>query len=202
MSEGYTLLGQAVGTGAGTVAAGDDPRFAGPNMWTPADHGFTSWAFDPSFLNGAQLTVNGTLYITALRIRVATTITNVYWHNSTAGVTPTSGQNFAALISSAGAVLSSVGVDAKVTSANALQTAVLGTPQAVASGFVWVALLFNAATPPTVFRANPSLNTASNVNLAATAFRYATAGTSLTALPGSITPASNVVGPAIWAAVS
>jgi hypothetical protein len=53
-----------------------------------------------------------------------------------------------------------------------------------------------------VLRTNGSTTGTNNAGCAAATYRFCTNGTGLTALPGSITPSSNAVGPSIWAAVS
>jgi hypothetical protein len=194
-------------TAAGTVALPAAATIGGltvadPNVIQPADHALIAWSYDPSFASTGNLLTNGTFYLSAVRLRRTATIATVWWAQSAAGVTATSGQNFACLINSAGTILSSVGVDAKVTGSGP-QTATLGTPQTnLPAGLYWVGLLFNAATAPTAARTNGIQTAINTAGQSGATLRYATNGTSLTALPGSVTPGSNAIGPSLWAAVS
>ncbi|MFD9398343.1 hypothetical protein ACFWA4_05920 [Streptomyces sp. NPDC060011] len=171
--------------------------------WNAQDHGLIAWSSDPSLNTGTATTVNGTVYLTRLNIRNTTTLSTVWWMHTTGPTTPTAGQNFAGVYDSAGTLLSSVNVDAKTT--NGPQSATLGAPQAIAGGtFVWVAFVFNAATPPVLMRAGGQSAAGNIVNLTTPAVRFAVNGTAQTSLPVSITPASNSQTGvfAIWAAVS
>lgn len=212
---GGILVGKRLDASNGLTAAGATTLPAGttiggqayavnPSTWMPEDYGLIAWSSDPAIgTSTTQATTNGTLYLSALRIRRAATITNVHWAPNAAGVTPTSGQSFAALVNSTGTILSSVGIDALVTTAAGNKpTAVLAAPQAVAAGMYWVVLLFNAATPPVLLRTSGQQLGTNNYGLTAATLRFATNGTSATALPGSFTPGSNVAGPSLWVAVS
>lgn len=201
-TDGTLTAGVGVSTPALTL--GGVSIAAIPSNWQPEDYGLIAWQGDPSvFTSQTQLLTNGTIYLSGLRIRKATTITNVHWAPQAAGVTPTAGQNYAALVNSAGTILSSVGVDDKVTAtAGTKVTAVLAAPQAVTPGMYWVAMLFNAATAPTLLRTSGQQTGTNNYGLTAATYRYAINGTSATALPANFTPGSNALGPALWAAVS
>lgn len=188
-------------TGVATAGGSTPLQGNGPQ---PQDAGsLLSWAYDPAFSSTGQLTVNGTLYLIKVAIRSLAPINNIWWNASTAGVTATAGQNWAGLYSSAGTLLTSVGVDAKVTSASVAVSATLGSAYTpTATGWGWVGLLFNATTPPTVLRTNGSTTGTNNAGCAAATYRFATNGTGQTTLPSSITTSSNVAGPSIWAALS
>lgn len=169
----------------------------------PQDSGLLSWAYDPAFSSTGQLTVSGTLYLAKVPVRALEPITKVWWNASTAGASATAGQNFAGVYDSSGNRIGSVGVDAQVTSANTPVSVTLSSPYTPTQpGFVWVALLFNATTPPTLLRTNGSTTATNNAGLSASAYRFATNGTGLTALPSTVTPGSNALGPSIWAGVS
>lgn len=170
----------------------------------PVNHGFTGWTFDPVAAVNSSLLTNGTVYLSKVHIPDDVTITKVYWWVTTIGATPTSGQNFVGLYSSAGTRLATTGVDADITSTGLKTTTITGQ-NLTAGSFVWVAMVFNAATAPTVARGTGSagLATAVNAGLTSGTYRFAVNGTSQTSLPASITPGSNVAngfaGP--WAAV-
>ena len=207
--------------GAGTLMelrdSGGTVRFAvdqSGNMTTtgnamgesgPASHNLTSWTYDPSgAVNAIQLT-GGTVYLAKLWVPADVSVTKLYWWMAVAGSGATAGQNFGGLYSSAGVRLATADADAKVAASAGLQTLTIPTTALTAGTFVWAALVFNATAVPTVTYAAGAAGatTALNVGLTAATYRYATAGTSQTALPSSITPASNsaslIAGP--WMAV-
>jgi hypothetical protein len=170
----------------------------------PVNHGFTGWTYDPALAQNVSLLTNGTVYLSKVHIPEDVTVTKLYWWVTTAAATATAGQNFVGLYSSAGTRLATTNVDAVITSTGLKTTTITG--QALtAGGFVWVAMVFNAATAPTVARATGSggLATAVNAGLTSSTYRFATNGTAQTSLPASITPSSNTAagfaGP--WAAV-
>ncbi|MER6249398.1 beta strand repeat-containing protein [Streptomyces griseorubiginosus] len=212
-----------VGTSAGTVAAGDDSRITsaltaaggtitgnlnvsgnalGQNF--PAAHGVAAWCYDPALaVNSTQLTA-GTLYLVRLNIAAALTATKIYWWVANTGSGATTNQNFVGLYDSSGTLLASANVDTGFSSAT-LKTTTIASTALAAGSFYWVGLLFNASVTPTLTRASgwTGVDTAANLGLSAAAYRFAKNGTGRTALPSSITPASNVgsdiAGP--WAAV-
>ena len=190
-------------TVTGTLTAGG-ASLAPPNTPLPADHGAIGWTGDPRLHTGTISAVNGTIYLARVPVRTAATIGTVWWCQTTGPTTPTTGQNWVGLYSSAGTLLSSVGVDGKT--GNGPQNGILAAPQAVAAGFVWVALMFNAATPPVLMRAAGQSAAANVFNQAAANYQYAVNGTTagLTALPSSFVPGSNSLtgATAFWAAVS
>lgn len=172
---------------------------------TPSAHNLLAWTYDPSHaVNNIQLT-GGTIYLAKLHISRSASVTKLYWWMSVAGDTPTAGQNFGGLYSSAGTRLVTADADATVAASAGLQTLTVASTALTAGTFVWAALVFNATTRPTVQYASGATGALAvcNVGLTAAAFRYATAGTSQTSLPASITPASNsgslIAGP--WMAV-
>lgn len=185
----------------GTLTVGGASVISGG--WQPADHGLISWSGDPSFCTTSTAAVSGNVYLVRLNIRVATTITKVWWCNIGTPTTPTASQNFAGVYSSAGTLLSSVNIDAKTGAG--IQNATLDAAQAVSGGtYVWVCFLWNAATPAAVMKHGGG-NASSNItNLTASTARWAVNGTAQTTLPSTITPASNsqTSVQAYWAAVS
>jgi hypothetical protein len=123
---------------------------------------------------------------------------------STVGAGPVAGQNWAGLYSAAGTLLTSVGIDSMIPGVVGINPATFTTPVVCTTsmGFVWRAVLFNAATPPTLVRTGGISQGANNAGLLASQYKYATAGTGATTLPASITPGSLLVGPSYWAANS
>lgn len=198
--------------GADTLAT-DDSLTVGANLVvtghalgqaTPAAHGVAAWCYDPALaVNSTELT-NGALYLVRVNIAASVNVTKVYWWVGNTGSGPVAGQNQVGLYSSAGVLLASANVDAAVSSAGLKTTTI--TSQALAAGsFYWVGLVFNASVPPTLTRASgwTGVDAAANLGLTAATFRFARNGTGRTALPSTVTPASNVgsdiAGP--WVAV-
>lgn len=168
----------------------------------PADHNLIAWAYDPALAINGQLVTNGTVYLVKVHVPVGASATKVYWHVSTVGVTAVAGQNHVGLYSLAGTRLATTGVDADVTSTG-LKTTTIASQALATGGDYWVALVFNAATAPTLARSNGLTGAGGliNVGLSPAAYRFATAGTGQTALPASITPGSNAQGLALWAGI-
>ncbi|MFF3558980.1 hypothetical protein ACFYXS_02910 [Streptomyces sp. NPDC002574] len=198
---GVLTTSKSLAVGGLTVAG---TPMAQPNIQLPTDHGAIAWTTDPAITTGTSNAANGFVYLARMPIRTATTITKVWWDQTTGPTTPTAGQSFAGLYSTAGTLLSSVNIDGKT--GNGVQNATLDAAQAVSAGYVWMALMFNAATPPVLMRGGGQTAAANVFNQTAATYRWAVNGTTtgLTALPSSITPASNsqtgVI--AFWAALS
>ncbi len=160
---------------------------------TPSTHGLVAWTYDPSgAVNAIQLT-GGTVYLAKMHIPKAVSVTKLYWWMAVAGSGTTAGQNFGGLYSSDGTRLVTADADATVTASAGVQSLTLSSTALTAGSFVWAALVFNASAIPTLTYAAGAAGatTALNVGLTAATYRYATAGTSQTSLPASITPASN-----------
>lgn len=173
-----------------------------PNIPLPTDHGLTAWSYDPSFASTGQLLTNGTIYLSAVYLRAAATISKCWFLTSAAAVTPTAGQNWIGLVDSTGAVLSTANLDSVITTGSTARTATLTAAQTVSAGTYWVAIVCNAATAPTLIRTNGLTTGTNNANLTGASNRYATSLTGQTTLPASLTLSSNAVGPSLWVAVS
>jgi hypothetical protein len=158
----------------------------------PVNHGVVAWSYDPSLAPNASLLTNGTVYLSAVYAQRSVSVTKLYWWVTAVGVTPTSSQNFVGIYDSTGSRLQTTNVDADITSTG-LKTTTITSQALTAGSFYWVAMVFNAATAPTVARGTGTTGASSVVVMGQTAatFRYATNGTSQTSLPTSITPASN-----------
>jgi hypothetical protein len=202
----YTGVAASLITGTvGVTQGGTGLSGTGAQLpWVPSDNALLAAA---ASLDGADSTfqaVAGTLYLVKVFARAAFTWTNVNYIVSTAGAGASTG-SFAGLYSSGGSLLSgSADIGGNLTAAGDYATA-LTTAQPIAAGsFVWAAVLVNLATTQPTFRAwaTPS-QFVMNINLTAASYRVATNGTSLSALPGSITPGSNVSsGSSIWIGAS
>lgn len=167
----------------GTVSAGG--LLLGADF-QPGDHGLESWTHDPYAAASSVIAVNGRAYACKLMVRRARTLASLWWSISTAGVTPTAGQNEVGIYDPAGTRLTSANVDADISSSGTKETALAA---AITAPFVWAAFLFNAATAPTLIRGSSFEGTPS-VNLGASGRRAAVIGSGLTALPASFDPAT------------
>lgn len=157
-----------------------------------ASHNLVAWAYDPAFQSNATTLTGGTVYLAKMHVTTSTNITKLYWFMSTAGVTPTAGQNFGGLYDSSGTRLVTADADATVAGSTGLVTLTLSSTAVTAGSFYWAALVFNAGTLPTLARGSglTGSGTACNVGLTAATFRFGIGGTAQTSLPASITPAS------------
>lgn len=175
------------------------------NIWGPGDLGLIAWNYEPTTASNQTAATNGTLYLMQLNLRYAKTITNLCFAITVAGTTPTASQNYLGLYNAAGTLVAATAAAAldTPTTTTGFKSIAVSTPYAAAAGKYWVGLLLNATTPaqPTRAIGTPSIP---NLGLAAANLRFATNGTGLTALPGSITPASNSAASAVtyWAAAS
>ena len=178
-------------------------QIGSPPIALPSDHSLLAWAADPTNASTNSTLTNGTLYLASVYLRSAATVSKVWWVNTTAAASATAGQNLVGLYSSAGTLLASVSIDSIVTG-NGVQSATFSTPPAVQAGRYWVGVLVNAGTPPAMARMAGASASANNVNPSAAPYRVAVNGTGLTAMPATITPASNSLtgALALWAAVS
>jgi hypothetical protein len=167
----------------------------------PADHGLRAWAFDPRFCGTtAAVATSGTLFLSGMFITESFTASALYWGVAAAPTSQTAGQNFVGLYDASGTLLTSVGVDGD-TATTGLKTATINV--ALTPGTYWAAFLFNAGTAPQLPRCAGAGGTPSliNVGLSGANQLYASNGTGRTALPASITMASNSAATGYWAAI-
>jgi hypothetical protein len=160
----------------------------------PANQGLTAWSYDPVIGVNSSTIANGILYLSAMYPQQSATITKIYAQVVTAAITPTAGQSFVGLYSSAGTLLTSAGIDTPIASAG-LMTVTVPAAAVAAGQMYWAAVLGNAATAALLARGN-SLNgadTTVNANLSAATYRFAQNGSARTTIPASITPSSNIV---------
>lgn len=182
-----------------------DVDLALTNTPWPQDQNLISWSSDPAAGGfGGSLMTAGTVWLSTVQIRRPVTISSLLWWVSTAGATPTAGQNFVGLYDSSGVRLAAVDVDADISSTGLKTTAI--TPVSVGTGAFWVAFLFNATTAPTLVRgtAQTGAAAAANAGLPNSRLRFAINATSQTSLPSPLVLSSNsgsgIGGP--WVAVA
>lgn len=201
---GVSVAGSLTTTGDASVGGSLAVTSNALGTAQPAVHGFAAWTSDPPGNTNSAVLTGGTVYLSALYIAKAVSITKIYWHVVTAGVTPTANQNVVGIYNSAGTLLQSAVVDSDISSTG-LKTTTITSQALTAGSMYWVGFVFNAATIPAIVRATGVTNGSQLVNAgiaSAASYRGATNGTSQTTLPASITPGSNSQGLLYWAAVS
>jgi hypothetical protein len=186
---------------AGSVGKAADAGHVHPvPLWLPADQGMLWAVADPWASNQHFTLTAGTLYLVKIPARTQLVVTKLWWLCFSAA-SGTSTGSFTGLYSSSGTLLSgSSDVGSLLTNAAQLS---LTTPQTLSAGsFGWAALLVNTPTMPSVQAGIPAASLA-NAGLTASTARWATNGTGLTALPGTITPSSNALSSdTFWVGVS
>jgi hypothetical protein len=166
--------------------------------WVPADQTYIGWPYDPAVMSGSTILVAGTLTITRVAVRAATTANSLSVSVTTAGSGLTAAQNFAGLYNSAGTLVAQTADQSAVWNSTGAKIMPLTAATAIPAGQFLLALLSNGTTPPTVGRASNAANNSVNFGLATSALRFATFGAGLTALPASFAPASMVVSAVSW----
>jgi hypothetical protein len=170
------------------------------------DHGFLAWNFDPVLSQGGNNTnTQGNVFLNAVKLRTARTVSNLHCYVSTAGTSITAGANWIGLYDSTGTLLGSAAMDSAFASTGLKTLAI--TPVSAAAGWYWVAILPNiTGTVAQLLVANANgatQNVSPNIGLAASAYRCAVNGTGATTL-AALTPANNSTTGAkpFWVAVS
>lgn len=182
----HTVTSQLPGTGCQAEVESVN------TTWTPADSNLLLATGDPMALTSTAITIAGTLYLMKLPVRYLVKISSLWFLVTTIGA-GTSTTSFVGLYSSAGALLSGSSDISTPLKTLAPAQCNLTTPQTLAGGtFVWAALLTNlGTTQPTLLKGLTATGNLPNVGLTAASYRWAINGTGLSALPGTITPASN-----------
>jgi hypothetical protein len=164
-----------------------------PNFWQPVDNGLLAAPFDPAACaaNGSQ-PLSGALYLVAVPLRAAATISNVHAMIGAAGSGLTNGRCFFGLYNSTGSLLASTADQSAnwATTGNIKST--FTTPYAAAAGTYYIAVLVNGTTAPafacgTTFGVN---FTPGNINRTAVTARFARGPSGQTSLPASVTMSS------------
>lgn len=171
---------------------------------TPALQNLIGWSYDVAMAAASSTPTNGTLYVTRLRIDRVATVSNLLLICTGAAVTPTAGQNAVGLFNAAGTLIASASLDAAFAASGPVVAPC--TPVAVSPGTYYVGFFTNAVTPATLARGSgvSGSATGTNIGVSGANLRFATGPTGLTAIPGSITPASLVTSGSVsfWAGVS
>jgi len=176
-------------------------------VWGPADQGLIAWNYDTAMTGGgsAALATAGTLYVQAVKLPAAASVTNILAELIVNGATLTSGQCFAALYQGAGGALLGTTADQSTAwgagAPSLITMPIAGGPVTAAAGTLYVALWFNGTTGPTFYRASATTSFI-NAGKAAAASRWGTADTGKTTTApstlGTISAAANTY----WVALS
>jgi hypothetical protein len=180
------------------------PLFPGTlsTAWTPADYGWLTWHCDVALVRGASaIATSGLLHLTRLHLPVSATVTNIVVGVGTAGNTLTSGQCFAALFTSAGALLSQTADQATAWASTGLKTMALAVAQSCAAGDYYVGVWANGTTGPALNFTGP-VNASINGSFAAPNLRFASADTGLTTTAPNPFGVQTALSTAWWAALS
>lgn len=185
-----------VGGNAGVTGALDVAGSCS-GIWGPRDNALIGATCDPDQASGTILLTGGSIYLSKIPISRAATPTKLYYYVTTGATSPTASQNWAVLLSSAGALLGTPTDIAADVATSGAKTATIA-PGALSPGFVWGAIVCAAGVLPTLAAGPATLLTAlTNIGLTAATYRHAINGTSQTTITAR-TPSSNTVGPAIW----
>jgi hypothetical protein len=188
------------GTPLNTAIQNHDRAF---NQTTPQDHDLLAWNHTIAANSGATGPTSGTVTMMKVWFRQNLTVTNVAISLGAASVTPVAAQNFAGLYDSGG---NRLGITADQTAnwgTAGFKLMPLTVPVAVTAGAYYVAVLANAATPPTLARGGIITASAANANLTAANAAFATGPAAQTSLPVSIVMASRTLSAnPNWAGVS
>jgi len=202
-------LSQSTGIGGNTLS------FVGPNLvgganitlsqsannitvsapseaWLPADNGLLGAAFDPASCgdNGSQ-PISGTVYLIAVNLRTATTITHLNAVIGVAGSGLTSNRNFLGLYSSTGTRLAITANQSTAWATAGDVDAALTSSYSAAAGLYYVAILATGTTTP-YFACGSKFGANFTPGNANATFRFARGPASQTSLPSTITMGSLV----------
>jgi len=189
--------GGATGSVLTSDASGNASWAAAPAaslaLWVPADSGLLAAPFDPAACGSAgSAPTGGVVYVIAVPLRSATTITNIHAVIGVAGSGLTSGQCFFGLYNASGTRLAVTADQATPWATAGNIKAALTAPYVASAGTYYVAILANGTTRPQ-FAVGSTLGatfTPGNVNLTAATARFGRGPGSQTSLPASITMSS------------
>lgn len=175
--------------------------------WRPDDYNWIAWNFDPAVIQNPIASVSGTIYMSAMIIRVQTTITNIITNIATAGSGLTAGQNLAGIYDSSGNRLGQTAdQSASWNSVGNKIMAISGGSIVVNPGKYFVAFMSNGTTPAQPWSSSSTAviagtGPASSLNNANA--RFMTGPTAQTSLPSTINIGTlTSVGQTRWFALS
>lgn len=193
--------GSIASSGAYVTGFINDPTKLVPDspVWQPSDMGLISWTHDPMAAAGSAASASGTIYFMKVAVRRRTAITNVLVTVTGAGSGLTAGQNLVGLYNAAGTKLAESADQSTAFTTTGPKTIPLATPQMVAPGHYYVAVMSNGTTPASLMYT--TAQNAAALNLGGS-LRFLNI-TGQTSLPASFTPGSAGTGTnARWAAIS
>jgi hypothetical protein len=201
-----TLLvtpGLLTATVSGSVPTLNLPAPSGQNA-SPQDQNLLAWSYDPVLQTASSVPDAGVLTLIRVPVYRAAAVTSVLLEVATAGSGLTSGQNWAGLYTADGDLIGRTADQSSAWESFGLNTAGLtGGPYYLSQGWVYVAILTNGTARPAFGRATVQGSGAVNAGLTVATARYAVNSTDLTALPSSITMASNAFSAvSYWTALS
>lgn len=187
---------------SGSINSPTTTYLAEPGPFPSAtDHGFAAWSLDAACTNTSSALASGVMTLVKVRTTAPVTPTNLYAHITTAGSGLVAGQSFAGLYNAAGTLIGTTvdqatnwaSAGAKIMGITATST---GSLTLLPPGIYYIALLTVGTTPPLFARASGVGTT--NANLGSGAYRFATYGTGLTALPATLTLTSMAQAAIAW----
>lgn len=207
---GAIAMGSNKVTGLTNGTASSDAAAYGQIPVPSQSNGLLAWNCDLNAVGtGGTIAVGGTVYLLGLWLPNPITISNIWWYNTTAGVSPTASECQVGIYNSSGSLAASsttaaAGTGVTAASGSAAEVA-LSSSYASPAGLCWVGMVFQAGTLPTILHCSTSGASIANVGRTAATYRVATNGTLVTTgLPGTITPSSNSAAGTInfWVGVS
>lgn len=179
------------------------PAAVAPSQFQASDHNLLTWTYDPSVgMSGLIVPAAGTLHVVKMKLDSAALVTNIVMALTNAGVTLTSGQNFAVLYSSAGALIGQTATQHTAWQSAGLKTMALVTPVVVPAGYCYAGFWTVGSTLPTFCRGNQSSAPGGNAGLAAPNLRSATCDTGLTTTAPSTLGTQTANATTWWIALS
>lgn len=161
------------------------------NTWLPGDNNLLAASYPVQPSQSTQAMTAGTIYLIKVKVPVTIKISTIWLFSNGAAGSGASTGSFVGVYNSAGTRLG-VSADCATqfgTSFNTISVPLLAATT-VPPPFAWIAILSNlAVTQPTLATAQGNGNLV-NLGLTAATYSFCTNGTG-TALPVSITPASN-----------
>lgn len=170
--------------------------------YTPADHNLAAWTDDPNRAGSGQLLgTAGTIIGARIYMPAASTVGGIWTHVVVSGATLTTGQCFAALWDSAGALLdTSVDQAANWAAAAGPKLASFATATTRPAGFYDIGVWFNGTTSPQLLRG--ASHSSMNLKLTGQAIRYWTADTGRTTTAPATLGTKTAQGASLWFALN
>jgi hypothetical protein len=166
----------------------------GTSIWSPNDHNMISYTTQPSSLGSSATPTSGAVRLSRIRLMQPATITNMNVIVGIAGSGLVAGQSFIGLYTTSGTLLSATADMSTDFATTGVKTKALTTPQSLAAGDYFCAIVTNGTTTPSIVQEAGALSVAAvNVGLTAGSnARFMGGPTGQTSLPASINMATDV----------